>query len=226
MARLGLSRAYSFLFRHKAWFLIKALIIRCTICDSKSLFHDKLNLSSNYSVLHDKLLLLARCLENLLFLCNKNPYENQRLHGKFNIFVLFLTLKRNYWYLSKVAWRIFTWFLQNSIQVLFNIVRATSTTLIERQLNSTVWTSITRFEILEYLYSNNIFKTREKYDRASKINLTYFMDETKPTYWVDDCFFGSFECSRLKLIIHEIINLDISWNKVNLGLKLSICIYV
>ena len=89
-----------------------------------------------------------------------------------------------------------------------------------------MWTLIKRFEILGYLYSNNIFKTREKYDRASKINLTYFMDETKPTYWVDDCFFGSFECSRLKLIIYEIINLGISWNKViELGFKLSISVY-
>ena len=153
--------------------------------------------------------------------------KNLKFADSMWFFCLFLSPERNYWHLF--YWKLpggFLLDLQNSIQVLFNIVRATSTTLIERQLNSTVWTLTKRFEISEYLNFNNIFKTREKYDRASKINLTYFMDETKPTYWVDDCFFGSFECSRLKLIIYEIINLEISWNKVILGLKLSICVYV
>ena len=33
------------------------------------------------------------------------------------------------------------------------------------------------------------------YEKADEVDLTQFMAGTRPTYWVDNCFYGSYDCA-------------------------------
>jgi len=39
------------------------------------------------------------------------------------------------------------------------------------------------------------YEGNTKYQEANKLNLTKFMDHTRPIYWLYHCYFGLYDCS-------------------------------